>query len=66
MGLITAGRLTTSESSPLHLGVQTVVVPEFFGRTDVVFTQVSVIPEPASAMLLVLATLGLIMRRKPA
>ncbi|MEX2309187.1 MAG: PEP-CTERM sorting domain-containing protein [Pirellulales bacterium] len=53
--------LTTTE--PGGLGVQTVIVPEFFGRTDVVFTQVSVIPEPASLVLLGLGALCLVVRR---
>lgn len=64
--LIVDGHLSTSELSPLKLGIQTVVVPEFFGRTDVVFTQVSVVPEPASALLLSLGGLALLLRRKRA
>jgi len=46
-------RLTTTE--PGGLGVQTIVVPDFFGRTDVLFTQVSVVPEPASFLMLTIS-----------
>jgi hypothetical protein len=63
-GLIAAGRLTTSELSPLKLGVQTVVIPEFFGRTDVVFTQISVVPEPATYLLVTFAGLAVCLRRR--
>lgn len=64
-GLILSGRISTLESSPFHLGVSTVVVPEYFGRTDVVFTQVSVVPEPAAVMLLCSGGLvGLLWRKR--
>ncbi|MGE3242518.1 MAG: PEP-CTERM sorting domain-containing protein [Pirellulales bacterium] len=49
-GLVTSGRIATIGALPL--AVSTVIVPEYFGRTDVVFTQVSVVPEPATALLL--------------
>lgn len=58
--------LTTSASAPQHLGVSLVVVPDFFGRTDVTFVQISVVPEPSSLMLLGLGGIGLVMRRKRA
>jgi hypothetical protein len=62
-GLIMEGvHLTTTEPGG-QLRIQTVVVPEFFGRTDVVFTQVSLVPEPASLALLGLGALCLVMRR---
>jgi hypothetical protein len=64
LSLITAGRLTTSEVSPLKLGIQTVIVPEFFGRTNVSFTQVSVVPEPASCVLVILGGLVAWPRRR--
>ena len=54
----------TSEVAPLKLSAFSVVVPEFDGRTNVVFTQVSVVPEPASVLLLGLGGLGLLLWRK--
>lgn len=43
--------LVTSEPGPFKLGAKTVIVPEFDGRTNVPFTQISVvIPEPATAL----------------
>ncbi len=54
----------TSEGGSLHLGVSTVIVPEFFGKANVAFTQISVIPEPASMLLLSLGGLGLMLRRR--
>lgn len=54
--------LTTSESNPLI--AQLVTVPDFFGRQDVTFVQISVVPEPASAMLLCIGGLGLALRRR--
>lgn len=54
----------TSEVGPLQLGVSTVIVPDFFGRTNVAFTQISVVPEPASLLLLSFGGLCLLWRRK--
>lgn len=65
LDLIAEGvHLTTSEPGPLRLGVSLVVVPDFFGRADVSFIQVSVVPEPSSVMLLGLAGVSVLMRRK--
>ena len=58
----TPEHLTTTEPGG-QLRIQTVVVPEFFGATDVVFTQISLVPEPASLLLLGLGALCLVMRR---
>ncbi|TWU17590.1 PEP-CTERM sorting domain-containing protein [Bythopirellula polymerisocia] len=54
----------TSEPAPKKLGAFSVVVPSFDGRTNVMFTQISVVPEPASVLLLGLTTLALVLRRK--
>jgi|GEM_PF-4632024 len=62
--LIADGTITTSEAAPLHLGVQSVIVPDFFGNTDLTFTQISIVPEPGSLLLLGLGGLGLLLRRK--
>jgi hypothetical protein len=57
-GLIMEGvHLTTSEPGG-QLRIQTVIVPEFFGRADVLFTQVSLVPEPASILLLAIGGIG--------
>jgi hypothetical protein len=54
-GLIMEGvHLTTTEPGG-QLRIQTVIVPEFFGDTDVVFTQISLVPEPASLLLLAIS-----------
>lgn len=58
--------LTTGEPSPFKLGVQTVIVPDFFGDANVVFTQISVVPEPASIVLFSFGMLGLVMLRRKA
>ncbi len=61
--LIAAGvHLTTSELNPLV--ATSVVVPDFFGQPNLTFTQISVIPEPTSGLLLLLALCGLRMRRR--
>ena len=44
---IAASRLMTTDLGKA-IGIQTIVVPEFFGRSNVVFTQISVVPEPAT------------------
>jgi hypothetical protein len=63
--LIADGTITTSESGSLHLGVSTVIVPDFFGNTNVQFTQISiVVPEPTSLLLLSFGSLALLLRRK--
>ncbi len=63
--LILSGRISTLESSPLQLGVSTVIVPEYFGRADVLFTQVAVVPEPATVLLLSFGGLiGLLWRKR--
>jgi hypothetical protein len=47
-GLIANGRFTTTGPQPLT--ATTVVIPEFFGRSNVTFTQISVVPEPATSV----------------
>ena len=65
MALIDQGvHIITSETAPFELGVQTVIVPEFDGRTNVAFTQISIVPEPTSGLLLLLGALGLVISRK--
>ena len=65
LALIAEGvHLTTAESAPLHLGASLVVVPDFFGRTDVTFVQIAVVPEPGCLMLLGFAGLGFLSWRK--
>lgn len=58
--------LVTSELAPKQLGAFSVVVPSSLQGTDVTFTQVMVVPEPASVVLLGLGSLGLLLRRKRA
>ncbi|MEO2049044.1 MAG: PEP-CTERM sorting domain-containing protein [Pirellulales bacterium] len=62
--LIADGTIITSEVAPLHLGVSTVIVPDFFGGTNLQFTQISIVPEPTSMLLLSLGSLGLLLRKK--
>ena len=56
--------LITSELAPRRLGAKTVIVPEFDGRQNVVFTQISVVPEPSAVALLAIGFLGLAMGRR--
>lgn len=62
--LIAAGRFITSEPSPYQLAARSVIVPLFDNRENVVFTQISVVPEPASLVLWSLAILGLAIRMR--
>jgi hypothetical protein len=63
-GLIMEGvHLTTTEPGG-QLRIQTVVVPEFFGSTDVVFTQISLVPEPSSLMLLAVGGIAAMFARR--
>jgi hypothetical protein len=59
-GLIMGGEHLTTTEPGGQLRIQTVVVPEFFGRTDVVFTQISLVPEPASVVLLAIACIAVV------
>ncbi len=62
--LIDQGFFVTSAPAPLRLGVTSVVVPEFFGDSDVVFTQISVIPEPVSVVLFGMALAAIAAARR--
>jgi hypothetical protein len=61
-GLIADGRLVTTPNSSLV--VTSIVVPQFFGRTNVAFTQISAVPEPASLGIVGLAAAALAMVRR--
>jgi len=61
-GLISSGRFTTAGAMPLT--ATSVVVPEFFGRMDVVFTQISVVPEPASWLLVAVCGIAVGLRKR--
>lgn len=64
MALIAGGvHLTSSDMA--GLGARTVVVPDFFGQTNAVFTQIYVVPEPAAGLLLLLGLGGRRRRRTP-
>lgn len=57
--------LVTSEPGPFKLGAKTVIVPEFDGRTNVPFTQISVvIPEPGTALTVAWAGVLLLASRR--
>ena len=63
--LIASGtNFITSDPGPRFLGVTLVTVPDFFGQTNVLFTQISLIPEPTSFALLAMAGFGLAIRRR--
>ncbi len=59
--LITGGRLTTTGGG---LAVSSVVIPEFFGRTNVAFTQIAAVPEPSSFVVAALVGALTLRRRK--
>lgn len=60
--LISQGKLTTTGPGPL--AATSVVIPEFFGRTNVAFTQISVVPEPGTLALAAVAGVLLARRRR--
>jgi hypothetical protein len=60
-GLIANGRFSTTGPQPLV--ATTVVVPEFFGRSNVLFTQISVVPEPATWLLASVVGAAVLARR---
>jgi hypothetical protein len=45
--------------APLTLEASSVVVPDFFGQTDLTFTQISIIPEPSAGLMILLGLMGL-------
>ena len=62
--IATGTNFITSDPGPRFLAATIVTVPDFFGDTDVRFTQISLVPEPASMALLALGGIGLAMRRR--
>lgn len=59
--LIAGGKLTTTGAA---LGATSVIIPEFFGRTNVEFTQIAVVPEPGTLALAAVAGVVLARRRR--
>jgi len=59
--LIASGRITTTGPA---LAATSVVIPEFFGRNNVQFTQIAVVPEPGAFALMAVAGLLLVRRRR--
>ena len=61
-GLIADGHLVTTPGNVLV--VTSIVVPEFFGRTNVAFTQISAVPEAATILLILPWGIAVCLRRR--
>ena len=65
LALIATGtNFTTADPGPRILSATLVTVPDFFGEPDLLFTQISLVPEPTSLVLLTFGSIGVMMRRR--